>query len=543
MKRLLSVLVLVLIITVSISEGQVLPITFYTADSELNPLPSAEVHQVMQDRMGYVWMAVYSSGMVRYNSVKMEVYDTDNGLRDLTVWDMIEDSTGRLWVSSNAGLVATELPLHEYPTGKKINFVSDFDDTPLVDVAVNHNRMSLDKDGWLWVGTETLGIVRYRFNRNGVLESDTLSTDVTGSGTEISVRSLLSRENGSVWVSLRGGKFLNFFPGKEAVQYDSGSDINTNSLFESADGDLWGGKQNGQIWKLEERDGNVLGFIEVDSKLESNISDISSASDHSIWVSSEGSGLQVINPEDNSTESLYTRINGFLGDIIYNVFEDREKNIWIAQSGGVSKLRYNFRAFQNITASSFAGETPVLPSPSINGLLPSDWESDPCALWAGTSEGGLACIDDNFLSEVISDQDGLTSNWVNGMSYDQAGRLWIGTSRGMNSLSFGNTKPVAGAEGSENVSIFGRSAVLSTYPSSSVLAVNKLLMPVNSEAGKWVESIWFPAYRAVNILVNDKLYKLDSESGLPAVIYHAAAFDEKGHLWAGTRDRGIYRST
>ena len=538
---LLSIVAFILFLP-GVSGGQVLPFTHYTPENEVNPLPSAELTSVYQDKPGYMWFSVYSSGIVRYNGVNMEVYGLDEGLSDLYVWDLKEDSTGRLWVSSNAGLVASEKPLEKYRAGEKVQFVRHFGETHLVNVAVNHNKLDIDNDGRIWVGTESLGVVRYRFTSDSVLEADTLSTAFNGLSEQVAVRSLVARSDGSVWVALLGGNLLKYENGIVSATYTTGSPINVNTLFESPDGTLWGGEQGGSVWRLQE-DGNEPEFIFINSSSTSNIPNIAAASDGTLWISSEGSGLQNLDPVSGNPIATYTRSNGLLAEVVYSVFEDRENNIWIAQSGGVSKLRYNYKAFRNLTATSFAGEKPTLPSPSVNAVLSSLSHTTPCSIWAGTSEGGVACINEHFESEFIQLEAGLTGNWVNGIVYDQSGRVWVGTARGLNSISFTDSRPLDDASVSSEFSVFGSQALLSTYPAASVLAVEKMMILEHSGSDFEIESIWFPAYQAVYAVVNDRLFTLDTSNGLPAAIFHTVALDGERYVWVGTRDRGVFRST
>ncbi|TVR31926.1 MAG: hypothetical protein EA390_05825 [Balneolaceae bacterium] len=540
MKQILLFIVALIVLIPCVSGGQVLPFTHYTPDNELNPLPSAEVHKVYQDSQGYMWFAVYSSGMVRYNGVGLEVYGLEDGLSDLTVWDMIEGPAGRLWVSSNGGVVVSEKPLQDYEAGEKIQFTRQIQGTELINVAVNHNRMAADLEGNLWVGTERVGLVRYRFTNDGTFESDTLSTSIHGNENELAVRSIVAREDGTVWAALLGGDLLKYDDAISQI-FNTGSQRNTNTLYESPDGTLWGGEQDGSVWRLNET-GDRKEFIYIQTNSNSNIPDITTASDGTLWISSEGSGIQVIDPVRGEQIDTYTRINGLLGEIVFNVFEDRENNIWIAQSGGVSKLRYNYKAFRNLTATSLAGENPVLPSPSVNSVLPSINQFTPCAIWAGTSEGGITCINSDFSSEYIQLEDGLTSNWVNGLAYDKSGRLWAGTARGLNSISFADMNPLGNATESNEISIFDSRALISSYPANGIAAVEKLIIQEHLEGDSEIESIWFSGYQAVYALVNDKLYTLDSTTGLPVAIFHTVAFDGNGYLWVGSRDRGIYRS-
>src|SRR5690606_20863641 len=128
-------------LTARTAHAQLLPLTHYTPESEMRALPSAEAYGVLQDRQGYLWAAVYSSGLVRYDGVRMELYEEAEGLHSLAVWDVIEDAGGRLWVGSNAGLVVSEKPLYAYGPGERVRFTRTLGGVPLADVSVRRNVM------------------------------------------------------------------------------------------------------------------------------------------------------------------------------------------------------------------------------------------------------------------------------------------------------------------------------------------------------------------------------------------------------------------
>ncbi|MFD1079556.1 two-component regulator propeller domain-containing protein, partial [Longispora fulva] len=142
--------------------SQELPLTHFTSVSEVNPLPSALVTQVYQDKEGFIWFSNFSSGVVRHDGVGMDLYDQEDGLRDHNVWQLIEDANGYLWVSSNSGLVVSEEPLPAYRNGKRVHFTANPAEVSLTDEAIFHNQqMAADTSGNLYVGTASSGILRY----------------------------------------------------------------------------------------------------------------------------------------------------------------------------------------------------------------------------------------------------------------------------------------------------------------------------------------------------------------------------------------------
>lgn len=68
-------------------------------------IPSSEVYEVYQDKLGYLWLAT-DAGVCRYNGVKFTTFTTLNGLPDNTVFHFKEDSKGRIWVQTFTGEIA-----------------------------------------------------------------------------------------------------------------------------------------------------------------------------------------------------------------------------------------------------------------------------------------------------------------------------------------------------------------------------------------------------------------------------------------------------
>lgn len=525
--------------------GQVLSFTHYTPENEINPLPSAEVHKVYQDRLGFIWIAVFSSGLVRYDGHKMELYTTEAGLKDLGVWEILEDKAGRLWIGSNEGLVVSEKPLTDYFDGRRIRFTSNISITNLIQTTILPNLLAVDSRGWVWAGTSSDGIIRYRIESLERVVADTIGTDILGEGKNLDVRSIIVRKDGSVWVGVGRGILLVFetdSPEFEVISEKQGMPKqNVHVMYESPSRILWGGCRNGILWRLEERNGKKL-VVTVNSELESSIISILALSEKILLVASEGSGLLKINSVNTGQRKIYTRENGLLSDISHNLMLDREGNLWIAQSGGISKLRSNYEAFENLTATSYAGEEPFLPSPSVNSILLDKNSFESSGLWAGTSEGGVVYIRNDGESETIQTEQGLRHNWVNGLTFDKKGRLWIGTARGINCLSFDANTPLPNSRQLQQISLFGRKGRIASYRETSIFTCRNLPMLEGENNGKTVESLWFPGYRHLYCLVNDEWLVFRGASGLPLTSIHAVAVDKEGKFWVGTRDHGLYRS-
>src|SRR5438477_4060704 len=142
--RLRPLFLSLLLVSSAAAGAQELPFTHFTPNDQVSPLPSASVQKIVQDHLGYIWMGFYSTGLTRYDGHKMETYSEDDGLADLTVREIAEDTSHHLWVGSEAGLVVSTKPIGD----SRVRF------SPVIDARIRRNCVAADPKGWMWVGTQ-----------------------------------------------------------------------------------------------------------------------------------------------------------------------------------------------------------------------------------------------------------------------------------------------------------------------------------------------------------------------------------------------------
>ncbi len=163
----MTVLVAGIALGASNAWSQELPFVEYRVDSEINPLPSASISDVFRDRHGYLWLVVYSSGLVRYDGHDMVQYDTSDGLPSNLVVEAVEDGKGHLWVSTRKGIAVSEKALGDYPAGKRIEFTTSFGGTKLASTDLKAESLAVDGGGRLWIGLSG-AVLRYSHGPNGL---------------------------------------------------------------------------------------------------------------------------------------------------------------------------------------------------------------------------------------------------------------------------------------------------------------------------------------------------------------------------------------
>ncbi|HEX8155483.1 MAG TPA: ATP-binding protein, partial [Thermoanaerobaculia bacterium] len=472
--------------------AQELPFRHFTPDDEAAPLPSASVQKVVQDRLGYVWLAFYSSGLSRYDGRSIETYSVGDGLADLTVREIAEDAAGRLWVGSEAGLVVSEQPLAAYEPGKRVKFLATVRGTRLVSARIRRNGLVATKDGWVWVGTQD-GVVRYRMSA-GRLESQGI--DISAIERAPAVHAMLARRDGSVAIAFNSGRIVAVAADGRVTGAIATVASPASALAELRDGTLWGGSIDGTIWRLENG-----APVAVNHDMTERIVALLETQDGDVWAASLGSGALRIDPRDVTKRIRVTRANRLLGDTLWGLHEDREGNLWFAQNGGVSRLRRDYRAFTAYTA-----RTGMLPDPSVFAVLPGE------PMWAGTG-GGLVSIARDGATKTFTVENGLRSNSIYALGNDARGRMWIASVGGINALE----------------------------PNGTITAT-PMTFDTTYAVRRAGEAMWFAGTWGVACFVDETWWIFGRQAGLTPAGATSVAIDERGYVWASTTDHGVLRS-
>lgn len=240
--RIAPLLVLIWLIAAQ-GSAQELPLTHFTSDSEIKPLPATGVTEVFQDRQGFLWLTIFTVGLVRYDGNTMKVYGRADGLMDLNTNGLAEDTAGYLWVNSATGIVVSKEPLEAYANGRRVQFTSRWGTTHLDVVAVNNKSFAVDAKGAVWIGASTGGIIRYRIKGSGAMEADTFRTDVRKPGQDELIYSLAVRKDGTVWAGTTGGlAFLRPADSSTFIRQDQGLPSNiVYALEKDIQGRIWVG--------------------------------------------------------------------------------------------------------------------------------------------------------------------------------------------------------------------------------------------------------------------------------------------------------------
>ncbi|MHB9000007.1 MAG: sensor histidine kinase [Thermoanaerobaculia bacterium] len=527
--------------------GEELPFTHFTTENESSPLSSASVQKVYQDRMGFIWFGFFSSGLSRYDGHGVMTYGVEDGLPDLTVREIIEDAEGRLWVGTESGLVVTERPLHAYPVSAKLAFVRKIGNREIPHVRMRRGCLAADRYGTVWVGTLSDGIYRYRITPEAT-EVERVSTTLAANGPNEAVHSIVIRPDGSLWASVAPGGLIVISPdGREKEYRPPGQRAPEGVIAVLHEGQgrvLWAGGSRGEIYRAQGVKAEV--FERLESPLTERVTMLLETADHELWAGSLGSGVLRLIGSDTPHPLVYhyRRIEGLLGETVWSILCDREQNLWIAQNGGVSRLRNNSAAFGWITGVSHSGTAARLPDPTTFAVIPPERGARSGFLreflWVGTGSG-LTALDPKGSNRVISSEAGLHASAVYAMRFDPEGRLWAGTAEGLDIITIeGENVPPPATDFRGRVDLFGRSALVSAagYRGQVYSIVE---VPLRREAGPPIPATCAAGTMGIECYAAGSWYHLGPETGVPTTAT-SVAVDANGFLWIGTSDSGVIRT-
>jgi signal transduction histidine kinase/DNA-binding response OmpR family regulator/ligand-binding sensor domain-containing protein len=377
-----------------------------------------------------------------------------------------------------------------------------------------------DKRGYLWIGSEGGGAVRFDGRRFEVWDAP------SGLGGE-NVRCMAEDREGRMWFGLANGT-LSAFDGQHwqnwpeagqgatlgagvrvlrdaelrSLDWDLPSD-RVRCLLDVGTDSLWIGTDAGlALWHGNTmRQYGILDGVQPRSTL-----CLAQSRDGSLWAGTSKGVLRY----DGQSFYLYTAANGLLHPRVRAIAEDAFGNVWIGTQAGLS--RFDGRQWSGFT------EKEGLSYNRVRCLL-SDRENN---LWIGTYFGGICRYADPAMAHFAYGE-GLASPVVQALAEGPAG-LAIGSWRGLQILDE-----------------LGLGAVLDTL---SGLPSNRIMALAPSEArprgAASLQNGWWVATDAPGLYHVDSTGQIQRHPALSDSYIQSLHLDGQGHLHVLTED-GTWR--
>ncbi len=288
------------------------------------------------------------------------------GVRDDQVFDVLQDSEGRMWygtqngVRSVAGGRAILLSPHQPATTATFRIHTGPDGAIWASTGIGLYRVAGEKmwtpapglharnffigeDGDIWIGTNGNGLVH--LHRRLIR----MYTSADGLPSNDVVMAVLPSLDGRLWVGSNCG--LSVFDGsrfKNFVEQDGLKNSCVWSLVEDHNHDIWIGTYGGGLFRY--RNGVFAQYTREQGLASRIVFQIAVATDDSLWIATPDG---VSHMQAGSIHN-YTVADGLSSTQIHNIHQDRAGTIWVATQAGVDRLVSGH--FVPVPATPVAGE-------------------------------------------------------------------------------------------------------------------------------------------------------------------------------------------
>lgn len=389
-------------------------------------------------------------------------------------------------------------------------------------------------DGYLWLGTQKSGLVRF----DGARFEPWLA-DSADSGDGVSIRALCETADGSLWVGTDGSGLFRF-QGKQRTRYgksDGLPDDHIRVLHEDRAGVLWIGLNGRALaqWNskqfvvvpvpedgpaavvdfCEDREGGMWlagdglwyfkdgQFTNLQKKLglrPLRFTSVRESRDGGIWVGTMR-GLLLLQGGDVRT---YLEVDGLSDEQVRTLHLDREGNLWIGTNSGLDRFRDG-----KFTRCLTKDHAPY-------DLVYSIFEDREGSLWIGTNGGLTRLRDDKFFN--LTTRDGLPQNLIAAAVEAPDGSLWLAS----------RTRGIARSEDGETT----------IYDKQKGLARDSMRCIHADRQG----TIWAGTQNGgLTRIANGAVSTLGTEGELNSRLVTAIQGDPEGQLWLLVEEGTLFR--
>ncbi|TVQ15638.1 MAG: hybrid sensor histidine kinase/response regulator, partial [Bacteroidetes bacterium] len=392
------------------------------------------------DNTPHLALSFRKGGLIMINLTSMEAHTIKLAEPDFQVTELQPSARhDYLWAGTDQG------GIYHITPGDNFSIVSALHLLPEVaDKRVKIWSILETAEDMLWIGTDGEGVFRT------IMKPKPFFQIIRGEASERQlnhqiVRAIFEDTNQNLWVGTRGNG-LNFIPAKKGstVYYTTDNGLTNNavlSLQEDHSGHLWIGHDGSGIDLMDLSTGKFYHFptdLKGAEDLEfGSVYDICIDAFGQVWLGTSGYGvlgLTVRKDKKGFTLINHMQIRGedpdnsLKSNIVYAIAEEKPNILWLGTRGaGIYRLNTLTGGLENIG----------LASDQKDGLSDIDilslYMGKDGRLWVGTS-GGLNKINISFTPYSFnhySTRDGLPNNTIHAILEDNEGNIWTSTNKGL----------------------------------------------------------------------------------------------------------------
>ena len=491
------------------------------------------VYDIFQDSYGFLWFAT-PNGLFQYDGYSFRVISNDQAeairISHNMVNQIAEDQKKRLWILNPQAInvydrfenISKIFSLDSLRGVNVISIVPDLQFASKIWFATQENI------GFLTIDDQSLLIDKITYP---LLERNSLST--------VLIRKIHQDHKGSIWI--QKGNTLSFIEEHEDQfsEIEFSKDFVVHDIIDNKEGLLFASHENGITLITRKKDGSFeyntertkVNLPELISQ--KNVSGLYEATNGNVGFVIWGHGIGEFN--DQGEVQFYWPVfedsEQFRDGIFWTTLMEKSEVLWIGtMSGGLFKGDLNQKPFYSVTERNSIH--PGLTDKFVNEITGDDNGN----IWIGTLYGGVThlTIENNRveIQDDFNEQVGISKEKASmGILFDDEGTLWVDNPNGgVKRIRFDeNMKPSRVIKYNERTS--------SSLPMNTVHTIQQDRFGVI-----WMSSNYGEGLVRVDMEDNgDPVFiKFEDEEFEDATI-KAVYRDKEGYLWISTRTIGVYR--
>jgi ligand-binding sensor domain-containing protein len=405
-------------------------------------LSNPTVFSILQDSYGFIWIGT-ADGLNRYDGFEFKVYKNDPAdSMSLPgggeIWAISEDADKNLWIGGQSFLVLYDRVNDNF---KKVTMDLSYyvNPSPLIYAILS------DSKNRVWVSTRNHGV--HRINPRH-LKTEYQKLIIDGKEAKMNMNfSIIEIHTGEVLAPDMANGVLKFNENDNVFEKYDISDVKGSNLplklFEDEMNNLWIANWQGSLQRYNPAE-NITETVDIYESIEKqspdpSVIEIYRDQDGFIWFGTFTNGLFRYNPvtdKFNHFAANSIKPNSINGNEISSIIQDQFGNLWVGTlTSGVNKVDPKKQPFNVYQLPKEIRKNTR--DDNITAIFKYVNRED---VWVGTSGSGLVKMNlnnDNFkvYSYNANSPNSLGSNQINTIAGDSNNNMWIGTDSSVNKLN------------------------------------------------------------------------------------------------------------
>jgi PAS domain S-box-containing protein len=371
-------------------------------------LPKCVIKSLYVDNSGDLWVGTQRDGLYRFplaqaahddaeDHLQPAHYGPGNGLPNASILTILQDSD-LLWVGTWSGGLCR---LSRATSNEKFQCFASKDG-----LADSIESLLRDREGSLWIGTQTAGLNRFKLGVVNVFAA--------GDGPADAARSIFEAKDGSLLIAMDSG--LRRYKNGEVKLYSLNSGRPNSgawSVIQDREGNVWLGTKGAGLNEFTRQ--GVRTYTTRDGLADDAIYAVLQDHAGDIWVGTPYGASRL----HHGKITTYTRRDGISGRRVWFIYEDHTQNLWFGTDTGLS-------LFKKGTFSNFDFDQPGTGMGGVTYI----YEDREGVLWIGTDGNGLKRFSDGTLT-TYRRENGMFDNTIWAVLEDDLGNLWMSSNFGI----------------------------------------------------------------------------------------------------------------